>query len=123
MYHYFFACSDDSLLFDKPDQYAFEYQPNLREWGQSYIFNNLGRLGNSSTGLDPSLARSVTDFGEINRPAKRRYSTDNLVPYDGTIYVDRPVLVPGLFGSGYPLSSETHPKGDLRACECRSRTI
>ena len=111
VYHYFFACSDDHLKFDGAldavNNYVFDYQPNPLEWGDYPFWTGT----TSSTALDPSLERSVTDYGEIRRPAKRRYSTHADIPYDDTLYVDRPLWVPGVFGGGgYPLSSDIHPK-------------
>lgn len=110
VYHYFFACSDDSLTFDD-GSLVFSRQPSPVEWGEA--------PGVYSTGLDPSLPRQVTDFPEISRPANRRPSDnlDRAVPYDSTLYVDRPTLVPGQFHyRGYPLSASEHP---VVTCELR----
>jgi len=116
VYHYFFACSDDSLAF-ADGSFPFENQGTLAkqlEWGHSAAGPT---AMSSSTGLDPSLARNVTGFSEIGRPGKRRYSVDGRVPYDSTIHVDRPLLVPGQFAyKGYPLSADSHPKV---TCELR----
>jgi len=108
VYHYFFACSDDSLKFDNGDL-LLSHQLDPSEWGDSYTSY---LTNSSSTGLDPSLARTVTGFGEINRPAKRRYGASQTgLPFDPTIYVDRPVLVPGLYQhTGYPLPADQHPR-------------
>lgn len=111
VYHYFFACSDDSLTFDD-GSFAFEHQIDPSEWGHMAGSNYTYDL--SSTGLDPSLPRSVTGFGEINRPAKRRCDVKAFgytLPFDSTIYVDRPCLVPGAFNyTSYPISAHEHPK-------------
>ncbi|MGB9619768.1 MAG: hypothetical protein ACPL7K_05105, partial [Armatimonadota bacterium] len=104
-YHYFFACSDDSLTFDD-GSFVLSNQPDGLEWGHSP-----GSASRSSA-LDPSLERQVTDLPEVSRPAKRRPSdsASRVVPYDSTLYVDRPALVPGQFTfSGYPLSASEHP--------------
>lgn len=106
-YQYFFACSDDSLKFEG-DTFPFDHQSAMgrMEWGH-YGFG----LTRASTGLDPSYERRVTGFGEVNRPEKRRYSTDGILAFDATIYVDRPVLVPGQFSfKGYPYIADQHPK-------------
>ena len=110
VYHYFFACSDDHLKFDGAldavNNFVFDYQPNPYEWGDDPLILD----ATSSTALDPSNERNVTDYGEIRRSAKRRYSSHADFPYDDTLYVDRPIFAPGVFfGGGYPLSSDSHP--------------
>lgn len=116
-YHYFFACSDDSLTFDN-GSFPFENQSLLGvlEYGQNPQWNT-----RYSTGLDPSLARSVAGYAEINRTAKRRYSADGIKDFDYTIHVDRPVRVPGFFeevpgGYKYNWDAENHP---VVTCELR----
>lgn len=118
-YHYFFACSDDSLTFDN-GTFVFENQnsgpmnpddPTSKsgraEWGET------GGLM-SSSGLDPSAQRTVLGYAEVDRPEHRRYSSDDRSAFDGTLYVDRPVRAPGMFESGrqypYPYPSELHPR-------------
>lgn len=118
VYHYFFGCSDDSLAFDD-GSFPFENQSGagMAEWGEDPLASWQTR---SSSGLDPSLPRAVTGYGEINRPAKRRYTFDGLEPFDSSIFVDRPCRVPGLFEEGlnfiYPWKAEEHPKV---TCELR----
>lgn len=114
-YHYFFACSDDSLQFEN-ESYPFQHQSldGLAEWGETY--------GSSyydvSTGLDPSLPRVVTGYEEVSRSEKRKYSSNGTDCFDYTIYVDRPVRAPGLFeedylkesGMMYKYPASEHPK-------------
>ncbi|MCX8052892.1 MAG: hypothetical protein N3B12_03720, partial [Armatimonadetes bacterium] len=119
VYHYFFACSDDSLKFDD-GSFPFQHQgttADMLEWGE-YPYRGGARTW-SSSGLDPSLERRVTDLLEVSRPAKRRPSdsVNQLEAYDSTIYVDRPALVPGQFGWGnYGPSASEHP---VVTCELR----
>ncbi len=106
-YDYFFACSDDSLTFDN-DSLLFTHQgsaANLAEWGQTG-----GTY--ASTGLDPTTARSVAGYREIDRAPHRRYSSDQLAAFDGTLYVDRRNRVPGLFEPqpNYPWAAASHPR-------------
>ena len=110
VYHYFFACSDDHLKFEGPadavNNFVLDYQPDRFEWGDDAF-----SYPSTSTALDPSFVRNVTDYGEIGRPAKRRYSTHADFPYDDTLFVDRPIWAPGVFGGiSYPWSSDSHPK-------------
>ncbi|NLN77247.1 MAG: hypothetical protein GX139_13215 [Armatimonadetes bacterium] len=119
VYHYFFACSDDSLKFEN-GRFPFEYQTPMRmdpanplsktglqEWGHTGGFY-------SSTGLDPSAQRVVTDYPAIDRDKYRTYSSNGIVAYDYTIYVDRPVRAPGMFESGrdypYEYLCDEHPR-------------
>ncbi|MCE5323441.1 hypothetical protein LLG46_09040 [bacterium] len=63
----------------------------------------------NNNALDPMNARDVTGNPDIKRSAHRSYSTDNRYAFDSTIYVDRPVFVPGKFGSTYQYPSTQHP--------------
>ncbi|MEN6358374.1 MAG: hypothetical protein ABFD83_14975 [Armatimonadota bacterium] len=63
----------------------------------------------NNNALDPMNARAVTGNSDISRPAHRSYSTDNRYAFDSTIFVDRPVFVPGKFGSTYEYPSTQHP--------------
>ncbi len=118
-YHYFFACSDDSLKFEN-GRFPFEYQNSrkmkpgdplsktgLQEWGQTGGYY-------SSTGLDPSAQRVVTNYPDVDRAKYRRYSSSGTTPYDSTIYVDRPVRAPGKFEAGrdypYQYACDEHPR-------------
>ena len=104
-YRYFFACADDSLKF-ADGSFLFDHQPDISEWGGFWTDSSF-----STTPLDPSFERSVTGYAQINRPANRRYSSDGISEYDGSLYVDRPVLVPGAFTeTNYPLSADSHPR-------------
>lgn len=104
VYHYFFACSDDSLTFHD-GSLLFEHQGNPTEWGQTY-----GQY--YSTGLDPTTTRAVAGYQEIDRQPHRRYSSTGITAFDGTLYVDRPTRVPGLFESkpNYPWLASAHPR-------------
>lgn len=121
VYHYFFACSDDHLKFDSDvggSSFPFEnqwYASGQIEWGEQPpdSIDVLWPVRNSS-GLDPSLPRLVSGYPQINRSAKRRYSSDGgATPYDAQLFVDRPVRVPGYYESAgltYPWLSEYHPR-------------
>lgn len=63
----------------------------------------------NNNALDPIYARQVTGYTDINRSAHRSYSTDGKYAFDSTILVDRPVFVPGKFGSTYQYPSTQHP--------------
>lgn len=120
VYRYFFACSDDSLTFEDGVSFPFEYQSSAKmnpddplsksgrqEWGETGGFY-------SSTGLDPSVQRTVTGYPEVDREKYRRYSSSGANVYDSTIYVDRPVRAPGKFESGrdepYQYPCDVHPR-------------
>lgn len=110
-YHYFFACSDDSLTFDEGKTFPFEFQNDGEAWGETYY----GWNNDISTGLDPSAPRAVAGYDEILRLPHRRYSSDGTTAYDSTLYVDRPTRVPHEFerdtlGAVYPWSAQEHPK-------------
>jgi hypothetical protein len=66
--------------------------------------------------LDPTNERKVTgitsedtSYYNIDRAAHRRYSTDDRYAFDSTIFVDRPVFVPGKFDSTYQYVASEHP--------------
>lgn len=103
-YNYFFACSDDSLTFDN-NSLLFTHQGDPIPWGETY-----GEY--SSTGLDPSDVRVVAGYQELDRAPYRRYSSDQLAPFDGTLFVDRTNRIPGQFEfePKYPWSSAVHPR-------------
>ena len=72
-------------------------------------------FGANNNPLDPINARAVTgirgtkEVGGIDRSAHRSYSTDGRNAFDSTLFVDRPVLVPGKFDSTYTLPATEHP--------------
>ncbi len=126
-YHYFFACSDDSLTFENDTDYALYFQyfgdtdDPWTEWGNvTPLYRAPYR---SSTGLDPHLPRNVID--EEGRPFMprnlgRRYSSfgDEVdEPRDWQLYVDRYDRVPGHFEIlnelQYPWKSTEHPQVSL----------
>lgn len=104
VYHYFFACSDDSLTFDEDGSYPFEHNI-MSEYGANFY---------DSPAMDPIRDRQVSGYTEINRPGKRRYSADGIIDYDFLLHVDRPVRVPGQFETGYtftyPWKAGEHPR-------------
>ncbi|HOP79474.1 MAG TPA: hypothetical protein PLZ21_02810, partial [Armatimonadota bacterium] len=123
-YHYFFACSDDSLTFEEPDQFLLWYQAigNVgdpwSDWGNR---SPLQRVPfRSSNGLDPHVERYVLDDDLrpwMPRAFGRRYSAfgdDAQDPQDWQLFVDRYSRVPGNFEHGneliYPWSSVNHPQ-------------
>ncbi len=122
VYHYFFGCSDDSIVLDDAKTYLFDWQPNETEWGYTSIQDNSDWLNHESTGTDPSVIRQVAGYSAINRAPQRVPSCvgdPNVTgPYDSTIYVDRPDRVPGLFeqtlqtnlGTTYPWKASQHPE-------------
>jgi len=126
-YHYFFACSDDSLAFWN-GSYPFENQTTIIPPDNPDQVNGLtgqeewGEIGStwrshSSSGLDPSAARDIYGYPEISRAPHRRYSSDNIQAFDSTIFVDRPVRAPGeyesyllpIIGFTYKYPSDSHP--------------
>lgn len=115
-YHYFFACSDDSLHFDG-GSLPFENQSasGRLQWGEQVASPvSISWPARNSTGLDPSLPRTVAGLEEMNRAAQRRYSSDGgASSKDRSVYVDRPVRVPGYYEGNlmsYPWPSEFHPR-------------
>jgi hypothetical protein len=104
VYHYFFACSDDSLTFDKDGSFPFEHN-DMHEYGANL---------DDSPAMDPIRDRQVSGYPQLNRLAKRRFTSDGVTPYDFTLHVDRPVRVPGLFETGYtftyPWKASEHPR-------------
>jgi len=102
-YHYFFACSDDSLTFSNGGL-ALSYQGNPVEWG----------VGGSatSTGLDPVDPRAIVGYAELDRQPHRRYSSSGTRAFDSELFVDRPCRAPHQFEGpiSYPWSCEVHPR-------------
>lgn len=127
-YHYFFACSDDSLTFETDTDYLMQFQfinngnPNntnaAAQWGLSAP--TARHPLRSSTGLDPHVARTVLDENNrpwMARPVGRRASAfgdDVAAPKDWQLYVDRVVRVPGHFElsslAQYQWPATTHPE-------------
>lgn len=103
-YHYFFACSDDSQTFEDGSGVYTNFNPNLAQWG----------FGVDSPIQDPRFPRKVVGYDEIDRSAHRRASADNFRAFDPTIFIDRPVRVPGLFEQGldfsYKYKATEHPE-------------
>ena len=121
-YHYFFGCSDDYLRFGDQKSYALSCQPNPLEWGMTT--DSVDETDNNA--LDPRASRKVTYgtlneagtagtdlYSDIDRIEHRRYNSIGVIsPFDGTIFVDRPVVVPGLYSGSehpYPYVSNAHP--------------
>ncbi|MHB9035315.1 MAG: collagen binding domain-containing protein [Armatimonadota bacterium] len=71
-------------------------------------FTTVGFRANNNP-LDPTNARQVTGNSDIDRSAHRKTSVDGRNAFDSTIFVDRPILVPGKFGSSYQYPADRHP--------------
>lgn len=137
-YHYFFACSDDSLVFEdgtllftlKHWQTANpgKAQEWASAWGDGIASVDMGDPHGEqsiwSTGLDPYLPRGlvdpVTGADYMPRPEGRRYSAfgdDLWYTMDWQLYVDREVRVPGRFEGSYyfqyPHPATEHPEVSL----------
>ncbi|MFQ3549435.1 MAG: hypothetical protein SNJ70_06755, partial [Armatimonadota bacterium] len=126
-YHYFFGASDDYLRF-WDDSYVLHSQPDTAAWGESSV--------RGGTPLDPTGRRLVEyafsdedeptrEYSEINRDPNRRYysfvevlGTKIFNKEDHTLYVDRPVRVPGFYEDGldqtYPWKASEHPDVSCR---------
>ena len=117
-YHYFFACSDDSLTFDDGSfPFEFQYSGNMNDdVTKPTGMEEWGAVGGaySSTGLDPYAVRSVSGYTDVDRPLGRRYTSDQIRQLDGFLYVDRPTRAPGVqaFESRfmYPYNCNNYPK-------------
>lgn len=137
-YHYFFACSDDSLTFENGEYLLSDsVQDNSPDWGSGEDAVDMGPPTGfhevSGTGLDPYFARNLMDENGnpyMPRPEGRRYSAfgDELFePKDTQIYVDRVSRVPGVFESyyffQYPDPATEHPQVTLQLSAYNDRQI
>ena len=122
IYHYFFACSDDSTKYLDDISWPYECvtgnQPDKVEWGNapdpydSY----------PDSALDPRITRKIIGNSSLDREAHRIYSSkdttgvDYWPHFEDTILLDRPTRAPGMFETNwrfqlqYPYSCNEYPK-------------